>query len=53
MSRIPHHLRDGSDGEREERVEEPGEDAPREEALERAAKELGVTYEELRSACEF
>ena len=37
----------------EQRVEEPREEAPREEALERAAKELGVTYEELRSACEY
>jgi hypothetical protein len=56
MSRIPQHLREASDDLREERRVEappPREEAPREEALERAAKELGVTYEELRSACEY
>ena len=41
---------------REESAEERDEqqlEAVRDEALERAAKELGVTYEELRSTIEY
>jgi hypothetical protein len=42
-------MRDESAEEREEQAPE----AHRDEVLERAAKELGVTYEELRSTIEY
>lgn len=45
MSRIPEEKADQRDEEHA--------DQQREQMLEQAAKELGVTYEELRSAVEF
>ena len=54
MSRNPLHLRDEQDQDHEKpRVEDNSPAGPRDDALERAAKELGVTYEELRSAVEY
>jgi len=51
MSRNPLHLRDDDSPELPHDENRPAE--PRDDALERAAKELGVTYEELRSAVEY
>ncbi|MGQ0651270.1 MAG: hypothetical protein ACT4P4_03220 [Betaproteobacteria bacterium] len=46
---MPLELREESSSERDEQQADEQRDA----LLERAAKELGVTYEELRSAVEF
>ena len=53
MSQNPLHFRDEQDhGPEQARDDNPPAER-RDDVLERAAKELGVTYEELRSAVEY